>query len=170
MRIELNTRCIDSNCKAEIWTENRGFYILDVRGLYLGNKVGASDKTLWSLIWKISVLCLTGYNSGVNNTGDLETRHGDMGLIAWDVLLPSGAIIPRYFKHHDPQWFYLHISIQIVGFLPGLATVVAGRTLYNGLESYRIPKFKIHRPLGSLVFFLGILQVCFHSPWAFTRH
>ncbi|WKA00336.1 hypothetical protein VitviT2T_018699 [Vitis vinifera] len=81
-----------------------------------------------------------------------------MGLIAWDVLLPSGAIIPRYFKHHDPQWFYLHISIQIVGFLPGLATVVAGRTLYNGLESYRIPKFKIHRPLGSLVFFLGILQ------------
>eukprot|EP00261_Vitis_vinifera_P037843 XP_019079086.1 PREDICTED: probable leucine-rich repeat receptor-like protein kinase At1g35710 [Vitis vinifera] len=105
-----------------------------------------------------SVITL-GYNSGVNNTGDLETRHGDMGLIAWDVLLPSGAIIPRYFKHHDPQWFYLHISIQIVGFLPGLATVVAGRTLYNGLESYRIPKFKIHRPLGSLVFFLGILQV-----------
>ena len=114
-------------------------------------------------------MCLTGYNSGVNNSGDLETRHGDMGLIAWDVLLPSGAIIPRYFKHHDPQWFYLHISIQIVGFLPGLATVVAGRTLYNGLEFYRIPKFKIHRPLGSLVFFLGILQVCFHSAWAFTR-
>ena len=97
-------------------------------------------------------------------------RHGAMGLIAWGMLLPFGAIIPRYFKHHDPQWFYLHISIQIVGFLPGLTTVVAGRTLYNGLESHRIPKSKIHRPIGSLVFFLSILQVCFHSAWAFTRH
>ena len=28
MRIELNTRCINPNCKAEIWTENRGFYTL----------------------------------------------------------------------------------------------------------------------------------------------
>ena len=58
---------------------------------------------------------------------------------------------------------YLHISIQIVGFLLGLATVVPGMTLYNGLESDHILKFKIHRPLGSLVFFLSILQVCFRS-------
>ena len=86
------------------------------------------------------MLCLTGYTSSVDNTRGLTMRHGDMGLIAWGMLLPFGAIIPRYFKHHDPQWFYLHISIQIVGFLPGLTTVVAGRTLYNGLESHRIPK------------------------------
>ena len=86
----------------------------------------------------------------------------------WGMLLPFGAIIPRYSKHHDSQWFYFRISIQIVGFLPGLAIVIAERTFYNGLESYRIPKFKIHRPLRSLVFFLGILQVCFPSAWAFT--
>ncbi|WKA00339.1 hypothetical protein VitviT2T_018701 [Vitis vinifera] len=102
---------------------------------------------------------MPGYTSGVDNTRGLTTRHGAIGLIAWGMLLPFGAIIPRYFKHHDPQWFYLHISIQIVGFLPGLATVVAGRTLYNGLESHRISKSKIHRPIGSLVFFLSILQV-----------
>ncbi|XP_034701232.1 cytochrome b561 and DOMON domain-containing protein At3g07570-like [Vitis riparia] len=82
-----------------------------------------------------------------------------MGLIAWAVLLKFGAIIPRYFKHHHPQWFYLHIPIQIVGFLLGLASVVPGRTLYNGLESDHILKFKVHRPLESLVFFLSILQV-----------
>ena len=132
--------------------------------------MGASNKNLLSLICKLSVLCLTGYTSGVDNTRGLTMRHGAIGLIAWGMLLAFGAIIPRYFKHHDPQWFYLHISIQIVGFLPGLATVVAGRTLYNGLESHRISKSKIHRPIGSLVFFLSILQVCFHSAWAFTRH
>ncbi|KAL6329551.1 hypothetical protein AAG906_022102 [Vitis piasezkii] len=113
---------------------------------------------LGHLIWKI-LFCLTGYTSGVNNTGDLKTLHADMGLIALGALLPFGAIIPRYFKHHDPQWFDRHISIQIVGFLLGLATVVAGRALYNGLESDGLPKFNIRRPLGSLVFCLSILQV-----------
>ena len=85
-------------------------------------------------------LCLTGYTSGVSNSGGLKARHGAMGPIAWGVLLP------RYFKHHDPQWFYLHILIQIVSFLLDFATVVVGRTLYNGLESDRICKFKIQTP------------------------
>ena len=84
-------------------------------------------------------LCLTVYTSGVNNSGGLKARQGAM-------VLPFGAIIPRYFKHHDPQLFYLHILIQIVGFLLGLATVVVGRTLYNGLESDRFGKFKIQTP------------------------
>ncbi|WJZ82011.1 hypothetical protein VitviT2T_001809 [Vitis vinifera] len=88
-----------------------------------------------------------------------KLNHGAMGLIAWGVLLPFGAIIPRYFKHHDPQWFYLHISIQIVGFLLGLATVLVGTILYSGLDSNRTPRLKIHRPIGSLAFFLSILQV-----------
>lgn len=114
---------------------------------------------LGQLILLIGGASMLGYTSGVNNTGDLKTLHADMGLIAWGALLPFGAIIPRYFKHHDPQWFDRHISIQIVGFLLGLATVVAGRALYNGLESDGIPKFNIHRPLGSLVFCLSILQV-----------
>ena len=108
--------------------------------------MGASNKNLLSLICKLSVLCLTGYTSGVDNTRGLTMRHGAIGLIAWGMLLAFGAIIPRYFKHHDPQWFYLHISIQIVGFLLGLATVVVGRTLYNGLESDRFGKFKIQTP------------------------
>ncbi|RVX04204.1 Cytochrome b561 and DOMON domain-containing protein [Vitis vinifera] len=101
----------------------------------------------------------SGHNPGVKRHGDLKASHGAMGLIAWGVLLPFGAIIPRYFKHHDPQWFYLHISIQIVGFLLGLATVLVGTVLYSGLDSNRTPRLKIHRPIGSLAFFLSILQV-----------
>ncbi|XP_034677414.1 cytochrome b561 and DOMON domain-containing protein At3g61750-like [Vitis riparia] len=101
----------------------------------------------------------SGHNSGVKRHGDLKASHGAMGLIAWGVLLPFGAIIPRYFKHHDPQWFYLHISIQIVGFLLGLSTVLVGTVLYSGLDSNRTPRLKIHRPIGSLAFFLSILQV-----------
>ena len=91
-------------------------------------------------------LCLTVYTSGVNNSGGLKARQGAMVPIAWGVLLPFGTIIPRYFKHHDPQLFYLHILIQIVSFLLDFATVVVGRTLYNGLESDRICKFKIQTP------------------------
>ena len=116
-----------------------------------------------SLIRKLSVPCFTGHNSRVKRHRDLKASHGAMGLIAWGVLLPFGAIIPRYFKHHDPQWFYLHISIQIVGFLLGLATVLVGTILYSGLDSNRTPRLKIHRPIGSLAFFLSILQVCFRS-------
>ncbi|CBI34491.3 unnamed protein product, partial [Vitis vinifera] len=112
-----------------------------------------------SLIRKLSVPCFTGHNSRVKRHRDLKASHGAMGLIAWGVLLPFGAIIPRYFKHHDPQWFYLHISIQIVGFLLGLATVLVGTILYSGLDSNRTPRLKIHRPIGSLAFFLSILQV-----------
>ncbi|RVW43502.1 MDIS1-interacting receptor like kinase 2 [Vitis vinifera] len=60
--------------------------------------------------------------------------------------LQWGVLLPRYFKHHDPHGFYLHILIQIVSFLLDFATVVVGRTLYNGLESDRICKFKIQTP------------------------
>ncbi|RVW75995.1 hypothetical protein CK203_052792 [Vitis vinifera] len=101
----------------------------------------------------------TRYNSGVNNSGDLETRHGDMGLIAWDVLLPSGAIIPRYFKHHDPQWFYLISRSRLwVFFRVLLLSSQEGHSTMDW-SFIAFPNSRFTEPLGSLVFFLGILQV-----------
>ncbi|RVX04582.1 Cytochrome b561 and DOMON domain-containing protein [Vitis vinifera] len=87
--------------------------------------------------WSNQCLHSRRYTSGVNNTGDLKTLHADMGLIAWGALLPFGQ------SSQDTS------SIMILN----------GRALYNGLESDGIPKFNIHRPLGSLVFCLSILQV-----------
>jgi hypothetical protein len=77
-------------------------------------------------------------------------------LFAWGVLLPIGAIVARYCRRWDPLWFYLHSGIQFVGFILGLAGVVAGVSLYNRIQA-NVPA---HRGLGIFVLVLGILQVC----------
>jgi hypothetical protein len=69
--------------------------------------------------------------------------------------MPIGAILARYFRRVDPLWFYLHVGLQFVGFIIGLAGVVAGVALYSKIQA-DIPA---HRGLGIFVLFLGILQV-----------
>jgi hypothetical protein len=49
--------------------------------------------------------------------------------------MPIGAIVARYFRRMDPLWFYLHVSLQFVGFIIGLAGVVAGVALYNKIQA-----------------------------------
>ena len=72
------------------------------------------------------------------------------------MLLPIGAIVARYCRRWDPLWFYLHAGIQFVGFILGLAGIVAGVSLYNKIQA-NVPS---HRGLGIFVLVLGILQVC----------
>lgn len=86
----------------------------------------------------------------------LKRTHGALNLFAWGVLLPIGAIVARYCRRWDPLWFYLHAGIQFVGFILGLAGVVAGVSLYNKIQA-DVPA---HRGLGIFVLVLGILQVC----------
>ncbi|XP_077249619.1 cytochrome b561/ferric reductase transmembrane with DOMON related domain-containing protein [Tasmannia lanceolata] len=85
----------------------------------------------------------------------LKRNHGALAIFGWGVLLPIGAIIARYCRHWDPLWYYLHSVIQFVGFLIGLASVVAGISLYDKLHS----NVRVHRGLGIFVFVLFILQV-----------
>jgi hypothetical protein len=85
----------------------------------------------------------------------LRRAHGALNVFAWGVLLPIGAILARYFRRMDPLWFYLHVGVQLAGFIIGLAGVVAGVALYNKIQA-DIPA---HRGLGVFVLFLGILQV-----------
>jgi hypothetical protein len=86
----------------------------------------------------------------------LKRTHGALNLFAWGVLLPIGAIVARYCRRWDPLWFYLHTGIQFVGFILGLAGIVAGVSLYNKIQA-NVPA---HRGLGIFVLVLGILQVC----------
>ncbi|KAJ4957155.1 hypothetical protein NE237_013938 [Protea cynaroides] len=86
---------------------------------------------------------------------DLKRNHGILATIGWGVLLPTGGIIARYYKHRDPLWYYLHISIQFVGFIFGLAAVVAGTVLYGKLHA----NVSTHRGIGIFVLTLAILQV-----------
>ncbi|KAM7476528.1 hypothetical protein LguiB_023771 [Lonicera macranthoides] len=81
--------------------------------------------------------------------------HGILGLIGWGVILPYGAIIARYLKQKGPLWFYLHLSIQLVGFLVVIGTVVIGFELKERLHA-DIP---VHKALGIFTLALSILQV-----------
>ncbi|KAI0529290.1 hypothetical protein KFK09_001837 [Dendrobium nobile] len=85
----------------------------------------------------------------------LKRTHGILNIIGWGVILPIGAIVARYFRTSDPLWFYLHSAIQFIGFILGLAGVVAGVALYHKLHA----SVSSHRALGILILVLGILQV-----------
>ena len=86
----------------------------------------------------------------------LKRTHGILNMFGWGVLLPIGAIVARYFKRSDPLWYYIHAVIQLIGFLIGLAGVVAGVALYDKLHA----DVSAHRGLGIFILVLGILQVC----------
>ncbi|CAK9140515.1 unnamed protein product [Ilex paraguariensis] len=91
----------------------------------------------------------------INNDGHLKKTHGLLGLLGWGILLPCGAMVARHLKHRDPLWYYLHIAIQFVGFMFGLAAVVVGLSLYESMDA-NVPE---HRGIGIFVLALSILQV-----------
>lgn len=85
----------------------------------------------------------------------MKKNHGVLGIFGWGLILPTGAIIARYFKHRDPLWYYLHIVIQFTGFIIGLAGVVLGRALYGKIHA----KVPTHRGIGFFILALSIMQV-----------
>ncbi|XP_047336442.1 cytochrome b561 and DOMON domain-containing protein At3g61750-like [Impatiens glandulifera] len=86
---------------------------------------------------------------------DLKKTHGILGIVAWGILAPMGAISARYFKHKDPLWYYLHVTFQITTSIVGMMTVVAGLTLYDSLHII----FPQHRIIGMLVLVLCVVQL-----------
>ncbi|KAJ9565235.1 hypothetical protein OSB04_001201 [Centaurea solstitialis] len=86
---------------------------------------------------------------------NLKRTHGILNLIGWGILLPIGALVARYFKHLDPLWFYVHTSIQSLGFILGLSGVIAGLVLDSRLDA-SVGK---HKGLGITILVFGCLQV-----------
>ena len=68
-----------------------------------------------------------------------------------------GSIIARYFKHWDPTWFYLHASIQAVGFVAGVIGIFSGLALSKKLDA----DVSHHKNIAILIIVLGFLQVHF---------
>jgi hypothetical protein len=68
--------------------------------------------------------------------------------------MPVGVALARYFKRHDPFWFYAHVSVQGVGFVLGTVGVVAGFKLDDD-----VPGADSHQALGVAVLVFGCLQV-----------
>ncbi|KAJ0539493.1 putative cytochrome b561 and DOMON domain-containing protein [Helianthus annuus] len=86
---------------------------------------------------------------------NLKRAHGILNMMAWGILIPIGAMVARYLKHLDPLWFYVHSSVQSLGFILGLAGVIAGFVLDDRLDA-RVGK---HKGLGISILVLGCLQV-----------
>lgn len=96
-----------------------------------------------------------GVTSVETTTSTEKTKHGVMAIIGWGFLLPLGAILARYLRHRDPLWYYLHICIQLTGFIFGLAAVILGVRLYSRIQ----PDIPAHRGIGIFLLSLSILQV-----------
>lgn len=100
-----------------------------------------------------------GSSSVLHVSSGQKKNHGILGIFGWGLILPVGAIIPRYLKHKDPLWYYLHAIIQLIGFIFGLATVLLGIQLYNTLN-FSSSDINAHRGIGIFILMLSILQVC----------
>jgi hypothetical protein len=51
----------------------------------------------------------------------LKRVHGILNTISWGILLPLGVIVARYLRPiADPTWFYIHVSLQTVGYVVGI--------------------------------------------------
>ncbi|XP_059634368.1 cytochrome b561 and DOMON domain-containing protein At3g61750 [Cornus florida] len=111
------------------------------------------DKT--SFIFDFSAGSVSNARLAPDTIGPMKKTHGLLGLFGWGLILPSGAIVARYLKHRDPLWYYLHVIIQFVGFILGLAAVVVGVSLYDKLHA----NYLSHRGIGIFILVLSILQI-----------
>lgn len=85
-------------------------------------------------------------------------RHAILNTVGWGILLPLGVIAARYLKPFtNSTWFYLHVSIQLVGFVLGVAGWATGLVLGN--RSVGVVYHK-HRSVGIALFAISTLQVC----------
>ncbi|KAM7276618.1 hypothetical protein ACFE04_018484 [Oxalis oulophora] len=107
------------------------------------------------------------FRSGVSTTGLSSTAstksvaHGVLCTLTWALLMPIGVMIARYvkvFKSANPAWFYLHIGIQSLAFVVGVAGSVIGLKLSDPV-GIKLSNVDRHRSIGVVVFFFGILQM-----------
>ncbi|GAB4834567.1 hypothetical protein Ancab_032825 [Ancistrocladus abbreviatus] len=85
-----------------------------------------------------------------------KATHGMLGILAWVILLPWGTLLPAFFKHYDPQWFYIHITVQVVGYISATLASFYGLKLESDMRA----DLTTHKYVGIIVHLFGTLQVC----------
>ncbi|KAJ1286617.1 hypothetical protein BS78_03G366000 [Paspalum vaginatum] len=93
-------------------------------------------------------------SAGVSSAFDAKKWHGAMAGLGWGVLMPLGVALARYFRRHDPFWFYAHVAVQGIGFVLGTVGVAAGFRLNDD-----VPGADTHQALGVTILVCGCLQV-----------
>lgn len=95
------------------------------------------------------------FTLGYVDSRKVKMNHGILGIIGWGIIIPLGVALARYLREYEPLWYYLHSSVQFVGFFVGLATVAVGKSLYDQIHA----DFSSHRAIGYIVLSLSVLQV-----------
>ncbi|XP_065638068.1 cytochrome b561 and DOMON domain-containing protein At3g07570 [Quercus suber] len=102
-----------------------------------------------------SINYAAGQSASESPYSALRRGHGILAMLGWGILMIIGTIVARYFKHKDPIWFYLHISLQSVGFILGVIGVICGFILNNHLNA----NVGSHKSIGIFILLLGCIQV-----------
>ncbi|KAK3103739.1 hypothetical protein FSP39_021480 [Pinctada imbricata] len=79
--------------------------------------------------------------------------HGCLMIIGWGIFLLWGAYVARYFNSRGKTWFYIHVSLQIIGLLCGVVGFIMA------VLSVQFSHFGFaHGIIGLVITILGILQ------------
>ncbi|XP_062103550.1 cytochrome b561 and DOMON domain-containing protein At2g04850 [Humulus lupulus] len=135
-----------------VW--NRGLYVQGYSPTI--HPTNADDLSSTATIDVESGSTAGGQRNGVVVT--LRTFHGIINAIAWGILLPTGAVTARYLRHIQsigPTWFYVHMGIQLSGFVLGTVGFAVGIRLGDLSPGVQ---YGLHRKLGFAAFLLGALQ------------
>ncbi|KAI4354033.1 hypothetical protein L6164_002933 [Bauhinia variegata] len=92
---------------------------------------------------------------GKSSTLKLKRSHGVLNIAGWSILMIIGAIIACHFKQWDPVWFYLHASIQTIGFAIGIVGILCGFALRKKISG----SVTHHMNIGFIILVFGCLQV-----------
>lgn len=97
----------------------------------------------------------------LTTSGSLQTKiyaHGSLMLIGWGLLLPSGAIFARFFKHRpNSLWFKIHRALQLFGLTVALTGWIIALKNFD-VFSLKGHNYYRHGVLGTTTMALGILQ------------
>ncbi|GFS34920.1 auxin-responsive family protein [Actinidia rufa] len=93
-----------------------------------GNSLGMHDLS-GSHLQSMGTLNLTSGQALASHGGDsntvLKISHGVLNTVSWGIMMPLGFMAARYLKavgpSTDPLWFYLHIALQLPGYIIGMA-------------------------------------------------
>ncbi|KAI8567201.1 hypothetical protein RHMOL_Rhmol02G0102200 [Rhododendron molle] len=95
-----------------------------------------------------------------SSKNQLKITHGGLNTISWGIMMPLGFMAARYLKavgpKTDPLWFYVHITLQLPGYLLGMAGGATGLCLDIKSAGVRHP---CHMGIGITLFCLGLLQI-----------
>ncbi|GFY99613.1 auxin-responsive family protein [Actinidia rufa] len=108
-----------------------------------GNSLGMHDLS-GSHLQSMGTLNLTSGQALASHGGDsntvLKISHGVLNTVSWGIMMPLGFMAARYLKavgpSTDPLWFYLHIALQLPGYIIGMAGVqLASSSSYTNLPA-----------------------------------